>query len=239
MNVLLQLLFPSPPLPSTSPASPVQGALARRALSLQLAALVRLGVLPGKEAEAGAEEAPGCPSSGRPRNGPGSSSDATRARKATGGASGAAPRRALNGSCVLDEALEAALRGVWSDHGDALSTLYAGTGALKGDLTRGGSRTHRGRLRDGANAAARYILNHVADPRRQLGLDLLVGGFFDRAQPSAAAVAVGRASAQPVLRARAVGLGAGLRWLAHGAGPALLAAVAVAASSSAGKNGGA
>jgi hypothetical protein len=37
------------------------------------------------------------------------------------------------------EGLERALRGLWSGNADAISLLYAGTPALKGDFTRTGA----------------------------------------------------------------------------------------------------
>jgi len=44
---------------------------------------------------------------------------------------------------------EAAHRHLWANNADAISRLYAGTPALKGDFTRTGKRTKRGALDDG------------------------------------------------------------------------------------------
>jgi hypothetical protein len=64
---------------------------------------------------------------------------------------------------------------LWADNADAISRLYAGTAALKGDFTRTGKRTKRGALDDGMNSLQRYYLNNFLDADRQEGMDLLVG----------------------------------------------------------------
>jgi hypothetical protein len=66
-------------------------------------------------------------------------------------------------------------RYLWADNADAISRLYAGTPALKGDFTRTGKRTRRGALDDGVNSLQRYYLNNFIDADRQEGIDLLVG----------------------------------------------------------------
>jgi hypothetical protein len=79
---------------------------------------------------------------------------------------------------------EAAHRYLWADNADAISRLYAGTPALKGDFTRTGKRTRRGALDDGLNSLQRYYLNNFIDADRQEGMDLLVGSVeFDVAMP--------------------------------------------------------
>jgi hypothetical protein len=51
---------------------------------------------------------------------------------------------------------------LWADSGDAISLLYAGTGALKADVTRTGKRqVLKGPLDDGINSLTRYYLNNV------------------------------------------------------------------------------
>eukprot|EP00536_Pseudo-nitzschia_multiseries_P017124 jgi/Psemu1/49425/gm1.49425_g len=70
---------------------------------------------------------------------------------------------------------EIAHRLLWADNADAISRLYAGTPALKGDFTRTGKRTKRGALDDGMNSLQRYYLNNFLDADRQEGYDLLVG----------------------------------------------------------------
>jgi hypothetical protein len=70
---------------------------------------------------------------------------------------------------------ELAHRLLWADNADAISRLYAGTPALKGDFTRTGKRTKRGALDDGMNSLQRYYLNNFQDADRQEGIDLLLG----------------------------------------------------------------
>lgn len=64
-------------------------------------------------------------------------------------------------------------RTLWADNADAISRLYAGTAALKGDFTRTGRRTKKGALDDGVNSLTRYYLNNFADVDRQEGIDLM------------------------------------------------------------------
>ena len=70
---------------------------------------------------------------------------------------------------------EVSHRLLWADNADAISRLYAGTPALKGDFTRTGKRTKRGALDDGMNSLQRYYLNNFLDADRQEGMDLMVG----------------------------------------------------------------
>ena len=70
---------------------------------------------------------------------------------------------------------EVAHRLLWADNADAVSRLYAGTPALKGDFTRTGKRTKKGALEDGMNSLQRYYLNNFLDADRQEGIDLLTG----------------------------------------------------------------
>ena len=44
-----------------------------------------------------------------------------------------------------------------------MSTLYAGTPALKTDFTRTGKRSIVGMLHDGKNSVKRYVLNNFID----------------------------------------------------------------------------
>lgn len=56
---------------------------------------------------------------------------------------------------------------LWADSGDAISLLYAGTGALKADITRNGKRqVIKGPFDDGVNSVTRYYLNNVSSPAR-------------------------------------------------------------------------
>jgi hypothetical protein len=70
---------------------------------------------------------------------------------------------------------EMAHRALWADNADAISRLYAGTPALKGDFTRTGKRTKKGALEDGVNSLQRYYQNNFRDADRQEGIDLLTG----------------------------------------------------------------
>ncbi|XP_039287841.1 phosphatidylinositol-3-phosphatase SAC1 [Nilaparvata lugens] len=47
---------------------------------------------------------------------------------------------------------EDALKNMWADNADMLSTQYSGTGALKTDFTRTGKRTRQGMIKDGINS---------------------------------------------------------------------------------------
>lgn len=53
--------------------------------------------------------------------------------------------------------------------------LYSGTGALKVDFTRTGTRTHKGALEDGQKAVTRYFINNFYDTYNQNSLDLILG----------------------------------------------------------------
>jgi len=64
---------------------------------------------------------------------------------------------------------------LWADNADSISTLYAGTNALKREYTRFGTRTVKGQMEDGVNSLTRYYKNNFEDAWKQLGIDLLVG----------------------------------------------------------------
>ncbi|ETV84769.1 hypothetical protein H257_03867 [Aphanomyces astaci] len=72
---------------------------------------------------------------------------------------------------------ESFFKNAWADNADAVSVMYAGTGALKTDFTRTGKRTLAGALQDGINSVTRYYLNNFTDGIRQDSLDLFVGNF--------------------------------------------------------------
>ena len=76
---------------------------------------------------------------------------------------------------VLDSpyvTFEHVFKNLWADNADAVSRVYAGTGALKTDFTRTGTRTFKGKLMDGLNSVVRYGLNNFHDGIRQDALDL-------------------------------------------------------------------
>lgn len=77
-----------------------------------------------------------------------------------------------------DAQFEFLFRNVWADNADTVSKSYSGTGALKTDFTRTGTRTKKGALQDGVNSVTRYVLNNFRDGPRQDGFDLLCGAFL-------------------------------------------------------------
>ncbi|KAF0718026.1 hypothetical protein As57867_001940, partial [Aphanomyces stellatus] len=72
-------------------------------------------------------------------------------------------------------AFESFFKNTWADNADAVSIMYAGTGALKTDFTRTGRRTIAGALQDGINSVTRYYLDNFAQGTHQDALDLFVG----------------------------------------------------------------
>ncbi|CAH8498744.1 unnamed protein product [Schistosoma turkestanicum] len=63
---------------------------------------------------------------------------------------------------------------MWATNGDAISKIYAGTSAMKGDYTRTGSRTVNGLMRDGVYSVSRYYLR-LREITRQAAIDLFIG----------------------------------------------------------------
>lgn len=76
--------------------------------------------------------------------------------------------------------LEQALMTLWAANADALSTLYAGTPALKTDFVLTGHRTVKGILLDGFYALTRLYINNFWDGYRQDCVSLWLGNY----QPS-------------------------------------------------------
>ena len=68
-------------------------------------------------------------------------------------------------------------RKLWADNGDAISRQYAGTAAMKGDLTRTGHRNLKGTVKDGLSSANRYYINHFKDTLRQKVIDSMQDDF--------------------------------------------------------------
>lgn len=68
-------------------------------------------------------------------------------------------------------------RNIWADNADTVSRAYAGTGAMKTDITRMGTRTTAGKLADGNIAVTRYYLNNFRDGPRQDAFDLFLGAY--------------------------------------------------------------
>ncbi|OBT50134.1 hypothetical protein VE04_09626, partial [Pseudogymnoascus sp. 24MN13] len=64
---------------------------------------------------------------------------------------------------------------LWADNGDALSKIYAGTGALKTSFTRHGKMSLAGAIADARKSATRLYINNFADKGRQNTIDVLLG----------------------------------------------------------------
>ncbi|KAI9331410.1 SacI homology domain-containing protein [Zopfochytrium polystomum] len=88
---------------------------------------------------------------------------------------------------ALSERSVRTLTNLWADSGDAISLLYAGTRALKSDVTRTGKRQWlKGSIDDGLNSLTRYYLNNFSDGRRQDGYDLWSGKVSSHEMAAAA-----------------------------------------------------
>lgn len=67
-------------------------------------------------------------------------------------------------------------KNLWADSGDFISIMYAGTGALKADVTRTGKRqVFTGSYNDGMNSLTRYYLNNFTHGNLQDCYDLITG----------------------------------------------------------------
>jgi len=77
-----------------------------------------------------------------------------------------------------DTSFENIFRNVWADNADVVSRSYSGTGALKTDFTRTGTRTRAGALQDLRNSITRYARNNFADGSKQDGFDLFSGAHL-------------------------------------------------------------
>jgi hypothetical protein len=68
-------------------------------------------------------------------------------------------------------------RELWAENGDALSRIYAGTGALNTSFTRSGKRTLAGVLSDATKSVSRAYINNFQDKGKQTAIDMfLVSG---------------------------------------------------------------
>ncbi|KAL3417842.1 hypothetical protein PVAG01_10851 [Phlyctema vagabunda] len=70
---------------------------------------------------------------------------------------------------------------LWADNGDALSRIYAGTGALKSSFTRTGKMSFAGAIADARKSATRLYINNFADKGRQNTIDVLLGRLVGQA----------------------------------------------------------
>ncbi|PQE08101.1 hypothetical protein CJF31_00008196 [Rutstroemia sp. NJR-2017a BVV2] len=72
---------------------------------------------------------------------------------------------------------------LWADNGDALSRIYAGTGALKSSFTRHGKMSLAGAIADARKSATRLYINNFADKGRQNTIDVLLGRLVGHSTP--------------------------------------------------------
>jgi hypothetical protein len=121
---------------------------------------------------------------------------------------------------VLPPALEDAFRGMWASHGDDVSRQYAGTGALKSDVTRDGKRTPAGAITDFFKSADRYLINTFFDGHKQDALDLASGAYvpLKGAAPARSCGAARGSPAQQQLLLPAIVALATMAWAGGGAG---------------------
>ena len=64
---------------------------------------------------------------------------------------------------------------LWANNGDAVSKIYAGTGALKSSFTRHGKSSWGGLIADARKSATRMYINKFVDGGRQETIDVLLG----------------------------------------------------------------
>ncbi|EPQ59096.1 DNase I-like protein [Gloeophyllum trabeum ATCC 11539] len=73
-------------------------------------------------------------------------------------------------------------RELWAENGDALSRIYAGTGALNTSFTRSGKRTLAGVLSDATKSVSRAYINNFQDKNKQVAIDMFLGNLSDQRQ---------------------------------------------------------
>ncbi|EJF56616.1 inositol polyphosphate phosphatase [Dichomitus squalens LYAD-421 SS1] len=71
---------------------------------------------------------------------------------------------------------------LWAENGDALSRIYAGTGALNTSFTRSGKRTLAGVLSDATKSVSRAYINNFQDKGKQVAIDMFVGNLSTQRQ---------------------------------------------------------
>ena len=69
---------------------------------------------------------------------------------------------------------------LWADNGDALSKIYAGTGALKSSFTRKGKMSFVGAIADARKSVSRIYINNFVDKGRQATIDELLGRLVNQ-----------------------------------------------------------
>ncbi|KAI0700745.1 inositol polyphosphate phosphatase [Cytidiella melzeri] len=73
-------------------------------------------------------------------------------------------------------------RELWAENGDALSRIYAGTGALNTSYTRSGKRTLAGVLSDATKSVSRAYINNFQDKGKQIAIDMFLGNISSQRQ---------------------------------------------------------
>ncbi|KAI0796871.1 DNase I-like protein [Abortiporus biennis] len=73
-------------------------------------------------------------------------------------------------------------RELWAENGDALSRIYAGTGALNTSFTRSGKRTLAGVLSDATKSVSRAYINNFQDKGKQVAIDMFLGNLSTQRQ---------------------------------------------------------
>ncbi|KAH9939988.1 DNase I-like protein [Amylocystis lapponica] len=71
-------------------------------------------------------------------------------------------------------------RELWAENGDALSRIYAGTGAINTSFTRSGKRTLAGVLSDATKSVSRAYINNFQDKGKQVAIDMFVGNLSNQ-----------------------------------------------------------
>jgi hypothetical protein len=71
-------------------------------------------------------------------------------------------------------AILSAHRGLWADNGDALSKIYAGTGALNTSVTRSGKRSFASLISDASKSVGRAIQATFNDSDKQASIELFL-----------------------------------------------------------------
>ena len=79
------------------------------------------------------------------------------------------------------EAPWTAHRNLFASNGDALSRIYAGTGALNTSFTRSGKQTFAGLVSNATKSAARMYAAQVTDKSKQIAIDGLLGHLSGQA----------------------------------------------------------
>ncbi|KAJ3993489.1 SacI homology domain-containing protein, partial [Lentinula boryana] len=73
-------------------------------------------------------------------------------------------------------------RELWAENGDALSRIYAGTGALNTSYTRSGKRTLAGVFSDATKSVSRAYINNFQDKAKQASIDMFLGNMSSQRQ---------------------------------------------------------